>query len=211
MAGADLGILGIELSTRRRNRVNGRVMSGDSDNVVFGVEQAFGNCPQYIREREWRRVDDEPAGAPVMGTRLTSSQQGWIASADTFFIASGYRAKGESATFGMDASHRGGDRGFVRVVSETRIEFPDYAGNDHYNTIGNLVLDPRAGFLFIDFETGSLLQLTGQATIDWDSDDVARIPGARRLLTFDIEEIVELPTPSPYAGTRMRTRCARFG
>lgn len=193
VTGADIGILGIELSTRRRNRVNGRILDNRSGAVVFGVEQAYGNCPQYIRERAWRRVEGEPVGRPARGTRLTASQRDWIASADTFFIASGYRAKGASATFGMDASHRGGDRGFVRVASEMRLEFPDYAGNNHFNTIGNLVLDPRAGFLFMDFETGSLLQLTGRATIDWDSEAVARIPGARRLVTFDIEEIVELP------------------
>jgi len=193
VTGADIGILGIELSTRRRNRVNGCIVDNRSGAVIFGVEQAFGNCPQYIREREWRRVEDEPAGRPAKGTRLTPSQREWVASADTFFIASGYRTEGESATFGMDASHRGGDRGFVRVASEVRLEFPDYAGNNHFNTIGNLVLDPRAGFLFIDFETGSLLQLTGRTTIDWDSEAVAGIPSARRLVTFDIEEIVELP------------------
>ncbi len=193
VAGADIGILGIELATRRRNRVNGRIVADRSGALTFGVDQAYGNCPQYIRERKWRRVEGEPAGRPARGTRLTASQRVWIASADTFFIASGYRAEGVSATFGMDASHRGGDRGFVRVASETRLEFPDYSGNNHFNTIGNLALDSRAGFLFIDFETGSLLQLTGRATIDWDSEAVARIPGARRLVTFDIEEIVELP------------------
>jgi ferredoxin-NADP reductase/predicted pyridoxine 5'-phosphate oxidase superfamily flavin-nucleotide-binding protein len=193
VSGADIGILGIELATRRRNRVNGRIVDARTDTIAFGVEQAFGNCPQYIREREWRRVEGGLVGKPAKGTRLTPSQREWIASADTFFIASGYRSKGESATFGMDASHRGGDRGFVRVAGETRLEFPDYAGNNHFNTIGNLVLDPRAGFLFVDFETGGLLQLTGRATIDWDSEAVARIPGARRLVTFDIDEIVELP------------------
>ena len=191
--GDDIGILGIELSTRRRNRVNGRIVNNSSGAIIFGVEQTFGNCPQYIRERRWRRVEGEPAGRPTRGARLTLSQREWIASTDTFFIASGYRAKGASATFGMDASHRGGDRGFVRVVNDTRLEFPDYAGNNHFNTIGNLMLDPQAGFLFINFETGSLLQLTGRAAIDWDSEAVARIPGARRLVSFDIEEIIELP------------------
>ena len=193
VAGADIGILGIEFATRRRNRVNGRIVDNGSGAIRFAVEQAYGNCPQYIREREWRRVEGEPAGRPAKGTRLTASQRQWIASADTFFIASGYRAKGDSATFGMDASHRGGDRGFVRVDSGTRLMFPDYAGNNHFNTIGNLILDPRAGLLFMDFATGSLLQLTGRATIDWDSDAVACIPGARRLVTFEIEEIIELP------------------
>ena len=195
--GADIGILGIELATRRRNRVNGRVGENGSDVIVCNVEQTFGNCPQYIREREWRRIADNSPGTPIRGRRVTPSQREWIGAADTFFIASGYRAEGESPTFGMDASHRGGDRGFVRVSSETRLEFPDYAGNNHFNTIGNLVLDPRAGFLFVDFETGSLLQLTGRATVDWDSDALSQFPGARRLVTFDIEEIVELPSAVP--------------
>jgi len=194
LTGADIGILGIELATRRRNRVNGRVRRGDPDAIVCEVEQTFGNCPQYIREREWRYVSGLPAGTPSRGTRLTPSQMDWIASADTFFIASGHRGEGQNPAFGMDASHRGGEPGFIEVVSESRLVFPDYAGNNHFNTIGNLVLDPRAGFLFVDFATGSLLQLTGRAAIDWDSDAVARIPGARRLVIFNIEEVVELPT-----------------
>ena len=196
-AGADIGILGIELATRRRNRVNGRVMSNGSGALVCAVDQSFGNCPQYIREREWRRVDGEPAGTPRRGTRLTPAQRAWIASADTFFIASGHRGTNESSAFGMDASHRGGDPGFIQVENETRVIFPDYAGNNHFNTIGNLVLDPRVGLLFVDFGTGNLLQLTGTTSIDWDSDAVARVPGARRLVTIDIEEIVELPAAVP--------------
>ncbi len=161
------------------------------------MDQAFGNCPQYIRERQWKRVDGQAAGTSTRTDRLTQSQQQWIAAADTLFIASGHRGDGESPAFGMDASHRGGERGFVSVASETRVVFPDYAGNNHYNTIGNLVLDARAGLLFIDFETGSLLQLAGRATIDWDSEAVQRIPGARRLVIFDIEEVVELPSAIP--------------
>ncbi len=188
---SDIGILGIELATRRRNRVNGRALETDSTGFTFQVDQAFGNCPQYIREREWHRVDDEIRGQAKRGHRLTAAQRAWIAAADTFFIASGYRGEGASPTFGMDASHRGGDRGFVQVVSETKLRFPDYAGNNHYNTIGNLVLDPRAGYLFVDFESGSLLQLTGRAAIEWDPDDLALFPGARRLVVLEIDEIVE--------------------
>ena len=158
--GADIGILGIELATRRRNRVNGRIAEDGSGALVCAVEQTFGNCPQYIRQREWYRVEDEPVGLPAMGTRLTRAQRDWVAAADTFFIASGHRGEGEDPAFGMDASHRGGEPGFVQIVSETRLVFPDYAGNNHFNTIGNLVLDPRVGLLFVDFETGGLLQLS---------------------------------------------------
>ncbi|MGI9409566.1 MAG: pyridoxamine 5'-phosphate oxidase family protein, partial [Hyphomicrobiaceae bacterium] len=192
--GIDVGILGIELAARRRNRANGRITQSAPNGFTFTVDQSFGNCPQYIREREWHRVDELSPGEPGVGRSLTSSQRGWIRSADTFFIASGYRAEGDSSTFGMDASHRGGDSGFVEVLSDRQIRFPDYAGNNHFNTIGNLVVDPRAGYLFVDFERGSLLQLTGTTSIDWDSDALMQFPGARRLVTLDIEEIIELPS-----------------
>jgi ferredoxin-NADP reductase/predicted pyridoxine 5'-phosphate oxidase superfamily flavin-nucleotide-binding protein len=195
--GSDVGLLGIEFSTRRRNRLNGRVASDGSGALVCAVDQSFGNCPQYVREREWRRVEDEPSGTPRRSSCLAPSQRAWIASADTLFIASGYRGEGESPSFGMDASHRGGEPGFVRVESSRRLVLPDYSGNNHFNTIGNLVLDPRAGLLFVDFATGSLLQVTGRATIDWDSEAVARIPGARRLVLFAVEEVVELPAALP--------------
>lgn len=194
VAGADMGILGIEPSTRRRNRVNGRVDSNDANGIGFVVDQSFGNCPQYIREREWHRVAALSEPRVTRGTQLTESQQDWIKTADTFFIASGYRGDGESPAYGMDVSHRGGDRGFVEVVDGTTIRFPDYAGNNHYNTIGNLLIDPRVGFLFIDFETGSLLQLTGRSSLDWDSDNLLKFPGAHRLITLEIDEIVNLPS-----------------
>jgi len=133
-AGADLGLLGIEFSTRRRNRLSGRVADDGTGALVCRVDQSFGNCPQYIHERGWRRVEPEP-GTPKRTTRLTQGQRAWVASADTFFLASGYRGEGESPTFGMDASHRGGNPGFVCIRSATQLVFPDYAGNNHFNTI----------------------------------------------------------------------------
>jgi hypothetical protein len=194
--GSDLGLLGIELATRRRNRVNGRLGAG-GEALVFHVDQSFGNCPQYIRERAWKRVEGEPAGLPRRSDALDSAQIAWIGAADTFFVASGHRGEGESPTFGMDASHRGGEPGFVRVEGDRRLSFPDYAGNNHFNTIGNLMLDPRVGLTFVDFATGSLLQLSGRAEVTWDGPDLARFPGARRLVHVDIEAVVELPRALP--------------
>jgi ferredoxin-NADP reductase/predicted pyridoxine 5'-phosphate oxidase superfamily flavin-nucleotide-binding protein len=191
-SGADVGLLGIELATRRRNRVNGRVQANDRGAVVFTVDQCFGNCPQYISEREWRYVQSDEFAATSSRTKeLTADLARRIQSADTFFIATGHRADGENdedVTLGMDASHRGGPPGFVDVVDEHTLVIPDYKGNNHFNTLGNLVMDPRAGLLFVDFETGALLQLTGRAEIDWDSDEVSRYPGARRLIRFTLEE-----------------------
>ncbi len=97
----------------------------------------------------------------------------------------------------MDSSHRGGEPGFVRVEGERHLVFPDYAGNSHYNTIGNLMMDPRAGILFVDFERGGLLQLTGRVRIDWDSSELERFPGAQRLVHFELDEAVELERALP--------------
>jgi len=190
--GADAGILGIELATRRRNRANGRVLETSGEGFALGVDLAFGNCPQYIRARAFRRVRQAPAVAVSRGSALTASQKTWIATADTFFIASGYRGTGEHPGFGMDVSHRGGARGVVEVLGDRRIRFPDFAGNKLYNTLGNILADPRAGFLFLDFSTGSLLQLTGRAEIERDPDELRKYPDAQQFVSLEIEEIVEL-------------------
>jgi len=62
----------------------------------------------------------------------------------------------------MDASHRGGEPGFVQVLDDNHLLWPDYAGNNHFNTLGNLLVDSRVGLLFVDFAGGHLLQLSGR-------------------------------------------------
>ena len=195
--GADVGLLGIELATRRRNRVNGRIAAVSDAGFTLAVEQGFGNCPQYIHERHWRQEPRSATPAARHHDALDGRLRRWIEGSDTFFIASGHRGQGESPTFGMDASHRGGQPGFVRIEDERHLVFPDYAGNNHYNTLGNLVLDPRAGLVFVDFERGSLLQLTGLATIEWKATDLERFPGARRMVAFELDEAVEVEGALP--------------
>ncbi len=198
--GADVGLLGIDLAARRRNRVNGRVTGRDDGVLEFAVGQSFGNCPQYITERDWRWVPAAEPPAVDTGDRLTEQMQSWVRSADTFFIASGHDApagRADDRTYGMDASHRGGAPGFVRVEDASTIVFPDYAGNNHFNTIGNLVMDPRVGVTFVDFERGSLLQITGRASIDWDSAALADHPGAQRLVIIEIDEVRHLDGALP--------------
>ncbi len=195
--GADVGLLGIELHTRRRNRVNGFVLLSTPSTLSVEVDQSFGNCPQHIRVRRWRTATPETTSVtPRRSDSLSKDHRDWITSADTFFIASGHPGDGpsrrsEGRSVGMDASHRGGPPGFVEVVSERELVFPDYAGNNHFNTLGNLLLDPRAGLLFVDFEKGSLLQLTGETRVDWNPPDPVRYPGAQRLVHFTIREVVE--------------------
>jgi len=190
-AGTDIGVLGIELASRRRNRFSGHIR-GVLNGYHIDVRQTFGNCPQYIHERAWTRVPKQPATTALRGTALTPAQIARIAAADTMFIGSGHQGASGAASNGFDASHRGGAAGFVYVDGPNRLQIPDYAGNNFFNTIGNLVSDPRIGLLFVDFETGGLLHITGRASIDWAPKN-ARDTDARRMITVEIEGVLERP------------------
>lgn len=196
-SGTEVGLLGIELATRRRNRANGAIRSANGG-LIIDVKQSFGNCPQYIRERQWRRVDPSPASGAIVSERLDARQRARIAAADTFFIGSGFTPDtdpitgGASPARGYDASHRGGESGFVRVAEDGTLQIPDYAGNNFFNTIGNLIRDPRVGLLFVDFETGGMLQITGRASIDWAPRE-SHDPNARRMIAVKVEQVVDRP------------------
>lgn len=161
--GRPIGLLGLDLSTRRRNRANGRVAARDGSGLTLAIEQSFGNCPQYIQRRTVVPRVREPAPAEAL-----AALDGWarqlIHASDTFFIASRSRTGVEGG--GLDMSHRGGPPGFVALEGDT-LTVPDFRGNRFFNTLGNLLGDPRAGLLFLDFAAGDVLQLQGRATIDW--------------------------------------------
>ncbi|HLG47981.1 MAG TPA: pyridoxamine 5'-phosphate oxidase family protein [Reyranella sp.] len=162
-AGQPIGLLGLDLTTRRRNRANGRIAVID-DGITVAVEQSFGNCAQYIQTRTPAPSVRTPLPAETLSS-LDDATRRVIEAADTFFVASRSRAGiGEG---GLDVSHRGGRPGFVAVRGDT-LAVPDFRGNRFFNTLGNLLGDPRAGLLFVDFGTGDLLQLQGSATIHWD-------------------------------------------
>lgn len=189
--GSDIGVLGIELATRRRNRFSGRVTPGP-DGYTIDVRQSFGNCPQYIHERAWTRVPRTRAVEAARSASLSDDQIARITSADTLFIGSGHQGAGAAASNGFDASHRGGAPGFVQIVDSTHLRIPDYAGNNFFNTIGNILSNPRIGVLFVDFETGGLLHVSGRATIDWDPAD-AHDQDAWRFIDLKIDAVLDRP------------------
>ncbi|QXI00586.1 pyridoxamine 5'-phosphate oxidase family protein [Pseudomonas monsensis] len=189
--GEPVGLLGIELHTRRRNRLNGHVANLAPDGFELTVDQAFGNCPQYIQLRQFQRVPlADPASRPARHlAALDDAAVALIASADTFFVASYVDTDGQRA---VDVSHRGGQPGFVRVEGN-RLTIPDFAGNLHFNTLGNLLLNPKAGLLFIDFSTGDVLQLSGRTEIILEGPQIEAFQGAERLWTFEVEKLVRRP------------------
>ena len=203
--GADVGVLVIDLATRRRLRVNGAAEPSADGGLLVRVRQAYWICPKYIQQRAlvpppagttdlWA----EAAAAPQAAT-LTDAQRDWVTCADTFFIASARPAGG------ADASHRGGEPGFVQLArgaaGEDVLEFPDYPGNNMFNTFGNLAVHPAAGLLFVDFARGATLQLTGTAEVLWERAQYAAWPGGERAVRFRVDAVLERPH-----GTALRWR-----
>jgi predicted pyridoxine 5'-phosphate oxidase superfamily flavin-nucleotide-binding protein len=179
----ELGMLFIDLGTRRRYRVNGTVLRLDGQGFVVAVHEAFPNCPKYIQRRHLRKLDEPRLpGQAMEGTGLHGAAERIVARADTLFVASRH------AESGVDASHRGGHRGFVRQVGDTTLRIPDYRGNSMFNTLGNFDVDARAGICIPDFEGGRLLQLTGTARVLWNQDDPHNETGGTgRYWEFNVE------------------------
>lgn len=185
--GAPLGFLGIELHTRRRNRVNGMVRTADASGFEVDVEQTVGNCPQYIQGREMHWVRDPQDVKPRQREALTALDapaRALIQQADTLFVAT--HAPGA----GADVSHRGGRAGFVHIEDDHTFLVPDFLGNHLFMTFGNLALNPRAGVLFVDFDSGELLTLTGRAEVVWEGEllkSISAFEGAQRAWRFHVE------------------------
>jgi uncharacterized protein len=189
--GASIGMLGIELHTRRRNRLNGVLHRRGADAFAVAVEQSFGNCPQYIQLRDFAfvREPSEPSSVqPMPLDTLTPRARAMIEGSDTFFVASYFDR--EDGHRQVDVSHRGGKAGFVRVDDKGWFTIPDFAGNLFFNTLGNMLVNGRAGLVFADFATGDTLQLSGDAEVLLDSPETAAFQGAERLWRFKPRRIV---------------------
>ncbi|AZP17737.1 pyridoxamine 5'-phosphate oxidase family protein [Streptomyces aquilus] len=180
--GTLVGTIALDPRTRRRMRLNGRLRPTERGFVVT-AEQVFANCPKYLQKRDSYEVVADRAGQePRRGSELTPSQAEFITASDTFFLATGHPG-------GADASHRGGNPGFVHVASPLELSWRDYPGNSMFLSLGNLDTDPRAGLLFLDWTTGTTLQLTGEARTEF--------AGTERRVRFTVTQAVERPSALP--------------
>jgi len=177
----------------QRVRINGVGIIKDGA-IYLTPREVYGNCRRYLQERLFagrREASDKSAARGELSTQMSASQQNQISRADTFFIATDHPEQG------ADVSHKGGNPGFIHVLDSRHIAFPDYNGNSMFNTLGNLSINPLAGLLFIDFESGRTLQLTGRATIDWTAERVQTFPGAERVVDFALDQIIDTPMGFP--------------
>lgn len=191
-----LGLLVIDLETRRRLRINGLVRRADRAGLEVDIRETFANCPKYIQRRV--RAGPAPdasangAGAAVQrGWALDEDRRNLIARTDTLFVASAHTDRG------LDVSHRGGDPGFVRVVDDRTLRLPDYRGNSLFQTLGNFELDSRCGLAFVDFERGRILAATGHALSEFGAEDPTHPAGGTgRYWSFTVDQWIEFPLSS---------------
>ncbi len=180
-----VGMLAIELSSRRRLRINGRITRPSDSVLQLHVEESYPNCPKYIQRRLLTIPSNKferTAFELEKGETLGSTQRDILTKADTFFVASVHPERG------VDASHRGGNPGFVTIVDDRTLRIPDYIGNSMFNTLGNFTANPRAGLIFLDFESGRTLQLIGRPEIHYDVEDLPdETGGTKRYWSLHID------------------------
>lgn len=180
------GVIVIDFATRRRWRINGMVTTSPAGGIDLEVDQSYGNCPKYITKRTLGTqtgslgLQRNPIFA---GDILRAEDRRLVQRADTFFLGTTH------PTSGSDTSHRGGPAGFVTAVHD-RLWFPDYAGNNLFNSLGNIAVDPSTALLFIDFVTGTTLQLSGEAALTWDDGGPADEVHTGRGVTFTPRHVV---------------------
>ncbi len=181
--GARIGSLAIELSSRKRLRINGHIRSVSTSQIEIVVDESYPNCPKYIQKRTVDRIESPEPRVEVFesGTKMEESFKSQMRKADTFFVSS------LNPTGFADASHRGGEPGFIRMIGDSTLRIPDYPGNSLYNTFGNFKLNPNAGLLFWDFDTNSLLHLQGTVELDFgQTDSINETGGTGRWWKFHV-------------------------
>jgi predicted pyridoxine 5'-phosphate oxidase superfamily flavin-nucleotide-binding protein len=159
-----IGLIAVDYARRRRFRLNGNLVVAGPDGLTVEVDEAFGNCPQFLPRRAVEPLvgsydapaDSVEASGPRAG--LGGADRGLVERADTLFLGTTHPGHGN------DASHRGGPPGFVRTDGR-HIWWPDYPGNNLFTSLGNISVDPEAALLFPDFDGGTALHVRGTAEL----------------------------------------------
>ncbi len=197
-----VGGLGLEPHTRRRNRFSMQISQWDDRNITLAVRQTFGNCPQYIQSHRLEYSPPQNSGVTEVLSNLDDAAIQLIRNSDTFFVAS-QTLSDEGVSAGADVSHRGGKPGFVKVeqnLGQYMLTIPDYPGNNHFNTLGNFLLNPRAGLLFWDLEKQDVLLVTGDVKILDEHPLLPFFEGAERFWQLTVHKAIRLSEQLPLSG-----------
>jgi predicted pyridoxine 5'-phosphate oxidase superfamily flavin-nucleotide-binding protein len=144
-----------------------------------------------------RRIADR-LEAVTYHAALSERDREIVGSADMFFLATA------DTEGNPDCSYKGGDPGFVRVLSDTELAWPDYDGNGQFRSLGNLVVNPALALLFVDWQRPARLRIHGRARLSFDHPALATMPGAQLLVTVSIDRV--FPNCPRYVHTMERVK-----
>lgn len=217
--------LSIQLEERGRVKLAGKIIAGalnantqspeqtkDQDDsptgksgevqLVARIDQSLGNCPKYLNRKKISSAPPKPrliSSSP----RLPQKAIDLIHRADLFFVASAHEHED------MDANHRGGPQGFIRAQQPedphegTTIVWPEYSGNNLYQTLGNLETTPRAGMVIPDFETGDVVYVTGDTETLVGAEASKVLAKSKLAVRLKVTEAVFVQEGLPFRGTVM--------
>ena len=181
---SELGVLFFDPSYRRRIKSIGHATVVD-DAVTYVLDRSFGICNKYIYKRDHVAAEMvSTASEPLTVTpdlKLDDESIAQLATADTAFLASYHEVNG------ADPTHRGGPAGFVTVVDDRTLSMPDYMGNGMFNTLGNLRIDNRIGFMTVDFASGRTIHVTGRGAV---RPSPANDAMSERTLTIEVDAVL---------------------
>jgi predicted pyridoxine 5'-phosphate oxidase superfamily flavin-nucleotide-binding protein len=145
--------------------------------------QLFNDGNRMFQDRfDTRRLADRIESRSVTD-RIDDEDREFIERRDMFFLSTvdhrGYPT----------CSYKGGDPGFVRVLDERTIAFPNYDGNGMYLSMGNVATNRKVGLLFIDWENPMRLRLHGDATVDFEDRLTAEYPEAQFIVRVHVREV----------------------
>lgn len=214
-AGRMISGLSIELMDRSRWKLAGRMIAGALDTkeeeevadvgksgevqLVWKIEQSLGNCPKYLNKKKISSRTPHPK-LVSRSTHLPQEALDLISQADLFFVSSAHEHED------MDCNHRGGPAGFIRVLQPdsehdaSTIVWPEYSGNNLYQTLGNLMTTPRAGLCIPNFTTGDVLYVTGDTEVLVGRDASDLIAKTKLAVKLHIKAAVLVHDGLPFRG-----------
>jgi uncharacterized protein len=137
------------------------------------MPSGFHSGSRSLQDRFDTRAIADRIDSLLVGDTIDDSDRVFIQARDMFFLATA------DADGRPTCSYKGGEPGFVRVLDERTVAFPNYDGNGMYLSMGNALVNPHVGMLFIDFERGHRMRLEGEASIDMDDPLIAEYPEAQ--------------------------------
>jgi predicted pyridoxine 5'-phosphate oxidase superfamily flavin-nucleotide-binding protein len=145
--------------------------------------EMYNDGSRELQDRfDSRRIADRLEEITVHD-RFTDADRDFVARCPMFFLATADRDGWP------DCSYKGGWPGFVRVLDDRTLAFPNYDGNGMFRSLGNILVNPKVGLLFVDFERPNRMRVNGVASLHDDAASLAAFEGATLVVRVHAERI----------------------